>query len=72
LTFVKHSKDPGVLSPSQVIKVEKKASGQYDVKEIYLSHGKPLSGSSVAAVFENTLLIGSVFDEHFLLCNLQN
>jgi hypothetical protein len=52
--------------------VEKKASGQYDVKEIYLSHGKPLSGSSVAAVFENTLLIGSVFDEHFLLCNLQN
>ena len=72
LTFVKYSKDPGVLSPSQVIKVEKKAPGQYDVKEIYLSHGQPLSGSSVAAVFENTLLIGSVFDEHFLLCNLQN
>ncbi len=70
--FVEYSKDPGVLSPSQVIKVTIKESGQHTVKEIYLSHGQPLSGSSVAAVFENTLLIGSVFDEHFLLCNLQN
>ena len=72
LTFVKYSKDPKVLSPSQVIKVAIKESGQHSVKEIYLNNGKPLSGSSVAAVFENTLLIGSVFDEHFLLCNLQN
>jgi arylesterase/paraoxonase len=72
LTFVKHSKDPKVLSPSQVIKVTIKESGQHTVKEIYLNNGQPLSGSSVAAVFENTLLIGSVFEEHFLLCNLQN
>ena len=72
LTFVKYSKDAQELSPSQVIKVEPKASGQYDVKEIYLNNGQPLSGSSVAAVFEDTLLIGSVFDEHFLLCHLQN
>ena len=72
LTYVKYSKDPKVLSPSQVIKVTIKESGQYTIKEIYLNNGKPLSGSSVAAVYENTLLIGSVFDEHFLLCNLQN
>ncbi|MGB5747424.1 MAG: SMP-30/gluconolactonase/LRE family protein [Desulfobacterales bacterium] len=72
LTFVKYSKDTGVLSPSQVIKVEKKAAGQYNVREIYLNNGQQMSGSSVAAVFEDTLLIGSVFDERFLLCNLQN
>jgi arylesterase/paraoxonase len=72
LTFVKYSKDPDALSPSQVIKVEQKSPGQYDIKEIYLDNGRPLSGSSVAAVFENTLLIGSVFDEQFLLCRLQN
>ena len=63
LTFIKYSKDPDALSPSQVIKVEQKSPGQYDVEEIYLNNGQPLSGSSVAAVFENTLLIGSVFDE---------
>ena len=71
LTFVKYSKDPRALSPSQVIKVEQKSPGQYDVEEIYLNNGQPLSGASVAAVFENTLLIGSVFDERFLLCRLQ-
>jgi arylesterase/paraoxonase len=72
LTFVKYSKNPSMLSPSQVIKVTKRPSGQFDVEDIYLSHGHPLSGSSVAAVFENMLLIGSVFDERFLLCDLQN
>ena len=71
LTFVKYSKDPQALSPSQVIKVEQTSPGQYDVKEIYLDNGRPLSGSSVGAVFEDKLLIGSVFDERFLLCRMQ-
>jgi arylesterase/paraoxonase len=56
LTFVKYSKNPQTLSPSLVIKVVQKAPGQYDVKEIYLNNGQPLSGSSVAAVFEDRLL----------------
>jgi arylesterase/paraoxonase len=72
LTFVNYSKNPEVLSPSQVIKVENRASGQYEIKEVYMSNGQPLSGSSVAAVFEDMLLIGSVFDERFLMCNLPN
>ena len=71
LTFVKYSKNPGALSPSQVIKVTQNSPGQYNVKEIYLDNGRPLSGSSVAAVFKDKLLIGSVFDERFLLCRLQ-
>jgi arylesterase/paraoxonase len=72
LTFVKYSKNPEVLSPSQVITVKVNASGQYDIREIYLNDGRPLSGSSVAAAFEDTLLIGSVFDERFLWCRLAN
>ena len=71
LTFVKYSKDPQALSPSQVIKVTQTSPGQYDVTEIYLDNGRPLSGSSVAAVFKDKLLIGSVFDERFLLCRLE-
>ena len=70
LTFVKHSKDPAVLSPSQVIKVEKKAGGHYEIREIYMSNGQPLSASSVAAVFKKNLLIGAVFEERFLLCTV--
>jgi len=71
LTFVKYSKNPKILSPSQVIKVVIQESGKYTVEEIYLNNGKPLSGSSVAAVFENQMLIGSVFDDHFLLCKMK-
>ena len=70
LTFVAYSKDPGKLSPSQVIKVTVRKPGDYNVEEMYLTNGETLSGSSVAAVFEDTLLIGSVFDKAFLRCRL--
>ena len=70
LTFVKYSQNPKILSPSQVLKVAIKDSGQSTVQEIYLNDGKYLSGSSVAAVFKDTLLIGSVFDDHFLECKI--
>jgi len=68
LTFVKYSKDAGRLSPSQVLKVSVKQDGRYKVQEVYLNNGQPLSGSSAAAVFKGTLLIGSVFDARFLVC----
>jgi arylesterase/paraoxonase len=70
LTFVRHAKDPGVLSPSQVLKVGLGEDGHYRVDEIYLNDGEALSGSSVAAVFQGTLLVGSVFDDRFLMCTL--
>jgi arylesterase/paraoxonase len=53
-----------------VLKVAIKDSGQHTVQEIYLNDGENLSGSSVAAVLKDTLLIGSVFDDHFLLCKM--
>jgi len=68
LTFVKYSKDPEELSPSQVLKVTVQKPASYTVDEIYPNTGEPLSGSSVAAVFGDTVLIGSVFDERVLLC----
>ena len=71
LTFVKYSKDSEKLSPSQVLKVTVQKPGSYTVDEIYLNSGEPLSGSSVAAVFGDTMLIGSVFDARVLLCRLR-
>jgi len=71
LTFVKYSKDPQELSPSQVLKVTVQEPNSYTSDEIYLNKGEPLSGSSVAAVFGDTMLIGSVFDPRILLCKLR-
>ena len=70
LTFVAYSKDPEKVSPAQVVKVVVGKHGEYDVEEMYLSKGEPLSGSSVAAVFGDTLLVGSAFDRRFLRCSL--
>ena len=65
LTFVKHSKDPAVPSPSQVLRVRLKADSAHEVEEVYLNDGTALSGSSVAMHHGNRLLIGSVY-QHFL------
>jgi arylesterase / paraoxonase len=68
---LRYSKDPQELPPSQVLKVIVQKPGSFTVDEIYLNNGEPLSSSSVAAVFGDSMLIGSVFDTRLLLCNLQ-
>jgi hypothetical protein len=40
------------------------------VEEVYLDDGSTISGSSVAAVRGNRLLIGEIFDEGFLDCTM--
>tara|TARA_B110000438_G_C15723023_1_gene610700 strand:- start:144 stop:1166 length:1023 start_codon:yes stop_codon:yes gene_type:complete len=67
LKFIKHSKNREYNSPSQVIKV-KLSKDEYIVDEVYLDDGSEYSGSSVAAPYENILLIGAVFEDYFLLC----
>ena len=71
LTFVKHANDTSKLSPSQVFKITHDSSGKFTAQEIFLSEGDDLSGSSVAAVTGNLLLIGSVLDEGILQCRLK-
>lgn len=59
-----HGDDAKTLSPSQVLHVT--PDGKVD--EVYLDDGSTISGSSVAAVRGNRLLIGEIFDEGFLDC----
>jgi arylesterase/paraoxonase len=70
LTYVKHSGDPSVLSPSQVIKVIPKEEG-YDIQEVYLNSGEELSASSVAVLYKDRMLIGAVFGDKILDCKLK-
>ena len=69
LKFAAHAKDKDKRSASEVLKVTI-SDGSYDVKTVYRNTGQPLSGSSVAAVKVNRLLIGSVFDPMILDCQL--
>lgn len=71
LAYLAHSKDHSKLSPSEILKIAYKNKGNYSLESIYLNDGNPLSASSVGAVFGNTLLIGSVFENKVLLCSLK-
>ena len=66
LTFTRHAKNSEIFSPSQVFKVS--LGDENQVEEVYLNDGGELSGSSVAATWENNLLIGPVLEDHFLHC----
>ncbi|MGH9389175.1 MAG: strictosidine synthase family protein, partial [Vicinamibacteria bacterium] len=65
LAFLKNARDPANLSPSQVLSLDP-STGVF--QEQFLSLGDDLSTSSVAAVHGRWMLIGSVFEEHLLLC----
>ncbi len=65
--FLGHAADPEALSPSHVIAVDL-TSQPAAVETIYMNDGAELSGSSVAAMLDGELLIGSVFEPHFLRC----
>ncbi len=70
LTFVEHAKDAQKPSPSQVLKITLFPNDTFQFQEVFLDDGTRLSGSSVAAVYGNKMLIGTVFDPHFLVCEL--
>lgn len=62
-----HLSDATALSPSQVIRIDVEGS-KMKFETLYLNSGKELSGSSVAAMMNDELLIGSVAEHHFLRC----
>jgi arylesterase/paraoxonase len=70
LTFTKHAKDSTQHSSSEILKINLRENGDYKIDQIYLNDGEEISGSSVGAVFSNKLLIGSVFENHFLVCEM--
>ncbi len=70
LAFMAHASDPETPSPSQVIRVYQDEDESWQQVEIYLDDGGPISGSSAAAIWNNTMVIGPVFDTHILVCDL--
>ena len=66
LTFTRYAKNSDIFSPSQVFKLSFSENNR--VVKIYLNDGGKLSRSSVAAVWEDNLLIGLVLEGHFFHC----
>lgn len=69
LTFVAHSKDAGLWSPSEVLHI-REPTGAWRAETVLMDPGERLSASSVAIPVGQELYVGSVFDPRVLACRL--
>ena len=67
LKFLSHAKDEGAKSPSEIIRLKNLGDGKFEQETIYMNDGAEISASSVGAVYGNKLLIGPVFQRHFII-----
>ncbi len=67
LRFKAYSKGNKPITPSEIIKIVYRGKGDYSVEQIYLNDGSEMSGSTVAAPWENLILTGNLMDEHILV-----
>ncbi|WP_378177930.1 strictosidine synthase family protein [Aquimarina sp. SS2-1] len=62
--YAKRKKD---TSPSEIIKITYRGKKDYHIETIYTNDGSTMSGSTVAAPFEDFIITGNVMDDHFLI-----
>ncbi len=66
LAFTKHASDPETVSPSQVVRFD---PVERDFETVYVSQNGELNGSATGAYWNETLLVGGVFDSHIAKCS---
>ncbi len=67
LALARHRRDKDILAPSRVYTFDPKTK---EVSTLYSDDGASLSGSSVAARSVRKLIIGSLYEEKFLICDM--
>lgn len=67
LEFMLHAESSDYLSPSEVIEIDVSRESMTS-KTLFMDDGRLVSGSSVAARFEDQLLIGVVLEEQLTIC----
>jgi arylesterase / paraoxonase len=68
LTFAAHARDAAKRSPWEVVWVDPSGQSEPSIRPVMLSLGEQLSGASVAVPWGDKVVIGSVFEPHFLVC----
>lgn len=66
--FLAHVKDPAAVAPSHVIRVDPATGAREDV---LIDTSGAINASSAAAAFDGKLIVGSVFDDHVMVCPLR-
>jgi arylesterase/paraoxonase len=63
LAFLAHAGDINKNSPSQILKLTRQKDGNFTEQEILLNDGQEFSGLSVAAPYQDKILVGTVFEK---------
>lgn len=63
--FLKHAKDPTAIAPSHVIRINPRSG---ENKDLFIDTNGAINASSVGAVWDRTLIVGAVFDDHVMVC----
>lgn len=62
--FVEHAENPDAIAPSHVIRLDPDGASN----TVFVSTDGAINGSSAGAVWDNTLIVGAVFDSHVMVC----
>lgn len=63
--FIKHAKDASAIAPSEVMRIDPRTG---DAVPVFVDTTGALNASSVGAAWDHTLIVGSVFDDHVMVC----
>jgi arylesterase/paraoxonase len=70
IQLIRNLHDPKELSPTQVLRVAADPQTENRISEIYMNDCGEISAGSVAAIFDQRLLIGSLTEHKMLVCDV--
>lgn len=63
--FLKYAKNAAAIAPSHILRVNPRSG---ENKDLLIDTTGVINASSVGAVWDKTLIVGSVFDDHVVVC----
>jgi arylesterase/paraoxonase len=70
LALVRSFADAANKAPTQVLRFDPAGKGAGRLQQVYMNSGAELSGGAGAAVYQNSLLMGSITDRKLVRCRL--
>lgn len=67
LAFSSYAGGNKEISPSEIIKIEYRGKNDYTIEKVYINDGAEMSASTVAAPYQDVIVIGNVMDSRFLV-----
>ena len=67
LVFAEYAAGRQEKAPSEIITIDYRGKGDYDLETIYMSDGSDMSAATVASVYGDKIFVGNVMDPGFLI-----